>query len=121
MIKLFNNKKKININKYTNPKLNKNQEISKGYYLIIDWKPLAKHFCVGGYMAKRIIHYYNDTVIKIEDYHPEVMNTYIDEEIPFFDTTFGEEYPPECTRDPFAVIDNTKPIIIELNKEVEKE
>jgi hypothetical protein len=92
-------------------------EVHKGYHILIGFKSMAKDFCVGGYMAKRLMHYYNDEFLFDEDAHPLILEYYIEQQIPIFDLTRGEDYDPSCTKDPLAIIDNSKSILVEINQQ----
>jgi len=92
-------------------------EIDKGHYIIINFKKIAEYFCVGTMINKQIEHYYNNELIKVEDYHPIKIDLYSEDDIPIIDLTLNKTVPNSCVEEPEAILDNTEPIIFELNEQ----
>lgn len=66
-------------------------------HALLIWKNEATQFKTGGEENKKIIIIQNNTIIEEQENHPENIKRLEKQEIPFIDTTQGQNYPPEIT------------------------
>jgi len=76
------------------------KEKNYGYYIVIDYTQPSKEFIVGGSINKRIYHYYNGTLFKVETYNPVKVKGYMKQKIYIYDKTLGTMYPKDALNVP---------------------
>jgi len=68
-----------------------------GFYVIIDYTRDAKGFATGGAMNKKIYHYYNKSLIKVEPYNRVKHKLLIRQNMYIKDKTAGFDRPRDST------------------------
>lgn len=74
----------------------------RGPFALIEWKPIAKRYCIGGTSMKRIVVYSeHGNPIKVFPYHSAYIE-YLENlhRIPVIDVTAGQPIPEVCITEP---------------------
>lgn len=85
----------------------------EGYFIIIDFTNQAREFAVGFDFCKKIKHYYNGNLYKVEPYSEERVAILKKDLVPIIDLTIGQEVPKDSILQPklnqvFGTIQITK-------------
>ncbi len=82
--------------KFKNPfKKKEKKKEPLGYFVLINWSRQAIEYSIGNDFVKKIEHYYNNYLIKTENYNPIKIERLKSKDIIIIDLTAGQEVPRE--------------------------